>query len=105
MWHHGTRALHIPILILSGCLFIFVFALFLRFWYLNIRSKNYKSTPAPVLKSVNVVDPEMIYIKCPKCNSLMGVIAPEDEFEFPCVNCGTMGSISIYTAQPLATYG
>ncbi len=100
MWHNGTRALHIPILILSGCLFIFVFALFIRFWYLNVRTGIIANEPEPSLKSTDIIAPEIIYVKCPKCKSLMGVIAPTDLIEFPCLNCGTMGSISITLAQP-----
>lgn len=33
--YHGTRTLHIPILILSGCICLVTFALLLRFLYLN----------------------------------------------------------------------
>jgi hypothetical protein len=104
MWHHGTRALHIPILILSGCLFLTVFALFIRFWYLNCRNVRPESNIKKRSKSAKIREPEMLYVKCPKCNSIMGVIAPEDEFTFPCVNCGTMGSITIHTAQPVVAY-
>ncbi|MCK5561283.1 MAG: hypothetical protein KAJ51_11835 [Thermoplasmata archaeon] len=100
MWHNGTRALHIPILVLSGCLFIFVFALFIRFWHLNYSAKNTPGVPEPVVDSTDVIDPEIMYVKCPKCKSLMGVIATTDIIEFPCVNCGIIGSISVHTAQP-----
>jgi hypothetical protein len=104
MWHNGTRALHIPILVLSGCLFLVAFAFFIRFWYLNYRNNSPSVDKRTIPNSVNFREPEMLYVKCPKCNSLMGVIAPEDEFTFPCVNCGTMGSITIYTAQPVTAY-
>jgi hypothetical protein len=33
--HHGTRTLHIPILILSGCICIITCALFIRFWHIT----------------------------------------------------------------------
>ena len=33
--YHGTRTLHIPVLVLCGCLCLITAALFIRFWHLN----------------------------------------------------------------------
>ena len=105
MWHHGTRALHIPILILSGCLLIIVFTLFIRFWYLSTRPDKISIARKPINEPMKILKPEIIYVKCPKCKNLMGVIAATDSSEFPCVNCGIMGSLKVHAYSPVTAIG
>ena len=43
--YHGTRTLHIPVLILCGCICLITAALLIRFWYLSSRNKNILQFP------------------------------------------------------------
>ena len=119
--YHGTRTLHIPILILTGCICIITGALLLRFLHLTSRVSTYRrSSKLPVYKS----KPELIYstkksvivnlathsmiapfnkslkqkpiiIECPKCNHRMTIKPTNRHLEFPCSYCGIEGFVDI----------
>ena len=74
--YHGTRTLHIPILILVGGIFLVIAALFLRFLNLN----------PDFLKTRKVV-----IIECPECNHRTTLQPSIGNLEFPCPFCGVWG--------------
>jgi hypothetical protein len=119
--HHGTRTLHIPILILSGCLCLITLALLLRFLYLNNPSRSakdgkfhspqkaeYRPMSIPKMNimhkiiSDSILTPkfsrrkkEVIYIECPQCNQHYGLISNQKRLEFPCPFCGIEGFMEL----------
>jgi len=119
--YHGTRTLHIPILILSGCLCLITLALLLRFLYLNNPSRSAKLgkfyspqksdyTPVSMPKmnimhkiiSDSLLTPkfsrhkkEVIYVECPQCNQHYGLISNQKRLEFPCPFCGIEGYMRV----------
>ena len=84
---HGTRTLHIPILILAGALCIVTGALLLRFCYLS-NGQERELNDAHTLTS-----PEGVVAECPACNEYVGIIPTKRNTEFPCPYCGIMGYI------------
>lgn len=119
--YHGTRTLHIPILILSGCICLATFALLLRFLYLNPSSwrqpdrvpKSSSNTISDVpitmsnrlllnLATESIIPSSIrkgkrntILIECPNCNERMRIIARDDKLEFPCPFCGVSGYMEL----------
>ena len=113
--YHGTRTLHLPILILSGCLCIYTAALLIRFWNINKNKYNLEEIVNPRVKnanSKNQISPSLMLnvatstiittkkiakqpgkylIECPNCNQYFGVITILGNNELPCPHCGVIG--------------
>jgi hypothetical protein len=118
---HGTRTLHIPILILSGCICLVTFTLLLRFLYLNPSSLKQIDKPKklpidkysdmPVAASTSIIlnlaadsimpsatkrkNNDTLLIECPKCTERMRILTSDDKLEFPCPFCGVSGYMEI----------
>ena len=119
--YHGTRTLHIPILILTGCICIITGALLLRFLHISFQdntnpltstSLSTKSSPGTRssakrsiminLATYSMVAPfrkpstqKLIIIECPRCNHRMAIKPTNRHLEFPCTNCGVEGFVDI----------
>ena len=119
--YHGTRTLHIPILIFSGCICIVTAALLLRFLHLNpipgtsiSIDKQIDPKPNPPIPSASKSNMivsllassllsstkrlnkgKLVVIECPKCNHHMAFKPEKGLLEFPCPYCGVEGFIQI----------
>ncbi len=115
--YHGTRTLHIPILILSGCFCIFTAALLTRFWNLNKHYylddqnlQNYNlnidsnlndqispsvmlniASSAIITQQLPVFKPGKLLIECPSCLEYFSVITTKKYTELLCPHCGVKG--------------
>ena len=118
---HGTRSLHIPVLILSGCICLVTFALLLRFLYLNPSTLKHNNQPTklatrtfsdlPISASnsliLNLATESIlptttrkkknipVLIECPNCTARMRIITRDEKLEFPCQFCGVSGYVEI----------
>ena len=118
---HGTRTLHIPVLILSGCICLVTFALLLRFLYLSPNSwkqidqptklKSATFSDMPVSASTSIIlnlaadsiipsttrkkKNDSVLIECPNCTERMRIITRDYNLEFPCPFCGVSGYMEI----------
>lgn len=115
--YHGSRTLHIPILILTGSICLITAALFIRFWNLNkfkyhffdemcaYNSISNTNAPSKQNNDINITanqyvkptsvqnQPDAYLIECPRCNEYIGVIPSQNNSEFPCPYCGIQGFV------------
>jgi len=121
--YHGGRSLHIPILIISGCICIITAALLFRFLHLNKNTdEEMETTQENPEAEYNISDkdfnpyimlnmaagtmvsshmltgkPEKVLVECPGCNKFFGVISVSEKNEIPCPHCGIIGTVNLVT--------
>lgn len=119
--YHGTRSLHIPLLIFTGCICIVTGALFLRFLYLTspsgkrtATSKLLTSRSGPIPKSStrrsviinltansvlapfrNYRNKKLVIVECPQCNNHMAIKPANPHQQLACTYCGVEGYMKI----------